>query len=73
MNRPSEHKKAQKQIKELQSYQCSVCGKIDKAEGHHLIPYSEGGSSDLPNMITMCQDCHRKYHRGELKIDISRF
>ncbi|MDD1428613.1 HNH endonuclease [Dolichospermum sp. ST_sed9] len=51
-----------------------VCGKItQKAHGHHLIPYSEGGEADLQNMITFCPECHRKYHSGELNIDIDRF
>ena len=51
-----------------------LCGKItQKAHGHHLIPYSEGGEAHLQNMITFCPECHRKYHSGELNIDIDRF
>ncbi|WP_204106062.1 MULTISPECIES: HNH endonuclease [Spirulina sp. CCY15215] len=73
-NRPYKHRKAQKEVKEYEQYQCMVCGKISQnAQGHHLIPYSEGGSADMQNMITLCLDCHRKYHRGELNIDIYRF
>jgi 5-methylcytosine-specific restriction endonuclease McrA len=72
--RPYEHKKVQKEVKEVEGYQCMVCGKItQKAHGHHLIPYSEGGEADLQNMITFCPECHRKYHSGELNIDIDRF
>ncbi len=72
--RPKEHIKAQKEVKELEGYQCLVCGIVTKsAHGHHLIPYSEGGSADMQNMTALCPSCHRKYHNGELKIDIYRF
>jgi 5-methylcytosine-specific restriction endonuclease McrA len=72
--RPKEHIKAQKEVKEFEAYQCLVCGTVTKqAHGHHLIPYSEAGSADMQNMATLCPSCHRKYHNGELQIDIHRF
>lgn len=72
--RPSSHVKIQKYVKQVESYQCLVCGVISrKSCGHHLIPYSQGGPANLQNMTTLCESCHRKYHRGELKIDIHRF
>lgn len=72
--RPYEHIKSQKKIKELEGYQCMVCGIVSKkSAGHHLIPYSEEGSADLINFITLCVDCHKKYHQGKLKVDIHRF
>lgn len=71
--RPYAHLKAQKQVKELDSYQCSVCGSQDKPEGHHLIPYSEGGEANINNMLTLCKSCHSQYHNGKLQIDIRRF
>lgn len=72
--RPYEHRKAQKEVKKLESYQCMVCWEVNpKANGHHLIPYSEGGCADMQNMMTLCASCHTKYHNGELKIDIHRF
>ncbi len=72
--RPSEHRKVQKEVKEFEGYQCLVCGVVTSdAHGHHLISYSEGGPADLQNMTTLCPSCHRKYHSGELDIDIYRF
>ena len=51
-----------------------VLGSQPKANGHHLIPYSEGGfQAAMQNMMTLCASCHTKYHNGELKIDIHRF
>lgn len=73
-DRPYKHRKAQKEAKSLEQNQCIVCGKVDpNAEGHHLIFYSEGGSADMQNMVTMCRSCHRLYHAGKLDIDIERF
>ncbi|NEO84176.1 MAG: HNH endonuclease [Spirulina sp. SIO3F2] len=67
-NRPYPHRKAQKEVKNVEAYQCMVCGVVTrKAHGHHLIPYSEGGAPHLQNMITFCPDCHRKYHTALFK------
>jgi 5-methylcytosine-specific restriction endonuclease McrA len=72
-NRPKDHRQAQKQVKELEGYECMVCGQVIKsAHGHHLIPYSEGGAANLQNMTTFCPECHRQYHSGQLNIDIYR-
>ncbi|WP_072621527.1 HNH endonuclease [Spirulina major] len=72
--RPYEHRKVQKEVKDIEMYQCIVCNMVDaKAHGHHLIPYREGGAANLQNMVTMCPDCHRRYHAGTLNIDIERF
>ncbi len=72
--RPSDHSKAQKEIKQLEAHQCLVCGVVEKpAHGHHLIYYSEGGAANTQNMVTLCPKCHIDYHNGKLKIDIYRF
>ncbi len=72
--RPSSHRRMQKRVKEVEGYYCLVCGRFTKrSAGHHLLCYAEGGSADLQNLMTLCETCHRKYHRGELKIDIHRF
>lgn len=36
-------------------------------EVHHIIPLSEGGSSDDGNLISLCKSCHAKVHgtRGD--------
>lgn len=73
-HRPSEHSKAQKEVKAIEANQCLVCGKVAQpAHGHHLIPYSEGGAANLQNMQTLCPQCHTDYHSGKLNIDIYRF
>ena len=32
-------------------------------EVHHIIPVSEGGSDHISNLITLCEECHKKQHR----------
>ncbi len=29
---------------------------------HHVVPISAGGTHELSNLITLCEDCHRKIH-----------
>ncbi|MDM8566018.1 HNH endonuclease [Candidatus Halobeggiatoa sp. HSG11] len=72
-NRPSSHIKVQKKIKEMEGFECAACGSFENSQGHHLIPYSEGGMPHIQNMLTLCKSCHNKYHSGKLKIDIDRF
>ncbi|WP_227671430.1 HNH endonuclease [Psychrobacter sp. 72-O-c] len=74
-SRPYSHIKQQREIKRLQNHLCTVCWNTEKKEarGHHLIPYSEDGSANIINFVTLCDDCHKKYHNGKLKIDIYRF
>lgn len=73
--RPYSHTKKQREIKEIQTHICIVCWNLKKKEarGHHLIPYSEDGGDNIINFLTLCDDCHKKYHARELQMDIYRF
>lgn len=72
--RPTDHIKAQKEGKEQESYMCMLCLKQYKGNhGHHLIHYSENGPAISENIVTLCPDCHKKYHAGEIPIDIGRY
>lgn len=35
---------------------------------HHIIYRSKGGSDEIENLITLCETCHKKLHKGELKM-----
>src|SRR5699024_11816307 len=37
-------------------------------EVHHRTPWSQGGATDLDNLIGLCPSCHRLAHRGMLHI-----
>lgn len=72
--RSYEHVKSQREIKQIDKCQCAICKKIgNDMAGHHLIPYSEAGSPNIINFITLCTSCHRKYHNKSLHVDIYRF
>ena len=50
------------------SYTCQCCKtKKGTLHIHHIIYRSNGGADTLDNLITLCADCHRRLHRGELK------
>ena len=72
--RSSAHIRAQQESKEIDQYTCFFCLKqFHGNHGHHIIFYSEGGTADTQNMITLCPECHRAYHSGKIKLDITRF
>lgn len=51
-------------------YTCQVCkAKNMRLEVHHIKYRSQGGTDDLDNLITLCADCHKKVHAGELSIN----
>ncbi|MBD2042328.1 HNH endonuclease signature motif containing protein [Microcoleus sp. FACHB-672] len=43
-----------------------------KAHGHYLILYSEGGSADLQNMMTLCPSCHTRSHNKEATLALAK-
>lgn len=70
--RAYEHIKSQREIRERQSDICVVCfDSISPKHGHHITFHSLDGSSGLRNFATLCESCHRDYHAGTLKIDLS--
>ena len=51
-----------RKVSEHWNYQCSVCGRNDYLEFHHLIPVSKGGTDDYDNIILLCAYCHAAVH-----------
>ena len=56
---------------------CQVCGSIDNLQVHHIISMFNGYYSpqeydrlafDINNLCTLCQDCHKKVHDGEINL-----
>ena len=33
-------------------------------DGHHLVPWAEGGETRLDNLVLLCQRCHTAVHEG---------
>lgn len=69
--RDSKHKTGQKNGKLRDLNTCQICGSTDCPQGHHIIDFQFGGSADQDNIITLCDDHHKKVHNN--KIDISKF
>lgn len=72
--RNSAHIRAQREGKELDQFVCFFCLKqFQGNHGHHIMLYSEGGEPSVNNMVTLCPQCHRDYHSGKIRLDLSRF
>lgn len=55
-------------VKWRDGYACAVCGAEHvPLEVHHRKQRKDGGSSRPANLITVCSECHAKYHAGLLK------
>lgn len=53
------------------SYTCQICGaKNTRLEVHHIVYRSQGGTDDEDNLITLCEFCHKKIHKGEIHINL---
>lgn len=51
------------------NYTCQSCGKKNcKLEVHHIVFQSKGGTNMPENLITLCEDCHKKVHNGKIII-----
>ena len=40
-----------------------TCRDLNRLTVHHLVPKAEGGSDDLPNLLTLCDYHHERAHR----------
>lgn len=50
------------------NYTCQCCKtKKGTLHAHHIIYRRNGGADTLDNLITLCEECHKKLHRGELE------
>lgn len=51
---------------------CKICGKTFKdykePEYHHKLMHSEGGKTDIDNIMVLCRECHAKIH-GKEKVE----
>lgn len=47
--------------KALDGYQCRDCGEMEFLNVHHLT-YENRGLESLEDLVTLCDECHRKRH-----------
>lgn len=45
---------------------CEICGvEPEIVDIHHKTPLAAGGTGDDENLILLCEDCHKKQHKGQ--------
>jgi 5-methylcytosine-specific restriction endonuclease McrA len=66
--RSNDHLKAQKDGKARDLHTCQVCGGTDKVQGHHIIDVRYGGSPNSDNIVTLCNEHHKKVHSGKISV-----
>lgn len=50
------------------NYTCQKCGSTNKPLNvHHICPRHAGGSDNPLNLITLCEECHKKVHANDHK------
>lgn len=55
------------------NYTCQHCkgkSKNNRLEVHHIVFRSYGGSDEESNLVTLCQECHNKLHKGIISLQL---
>jgi len=49
---------------------CEICRlNMDSCDKHHIHSRTHGGSNDTFNKVSICPNCHRKVHTGEIILE----
>ena len=50
---------------------CVICGDDDPAvlDAHRIVPGEKGGRYTRGNIVTLCANCHRRTHAGDIVLD----
>jgi hypothetical protein len=54
---------------------CQACNGKSKDKilnVHHVTPRADGGTDKPDNLITLCESCHKAYHKGKIKLSIKK-
>ncbi len=58
------HTKAQKLALYKRDKRCTSCGiRASNCDVHHIIPWEQGGTTDIDNLTLLCPTCHRQTHK----------
>ena len=53
-------KRQKRRVRERDGNQCQRCGASTRLEIHHIRPFSKGGPTADPNLITLCHECNQE-------------
>ena len=60
---------AQLKALRLRDRSCVGCGAHpDTCQAHHIVPYSQGGNTDIGNLVLVCYTCHHRIHENNWQI-----
>jgi|GEM_PF-2443301 len=60
---PENWEQLKRRVLRRDRWRCQKCGATDKPlHVHHKVSLSRGGTNDLDNLVTLCEDCHAEYH-----------
>lgn len=66
-NYPSDWDKLRRDVLERHLNRCVNCQRADgPLEIHHIVPVSQGGSHQVPNLVPLCEDCHEAAHSRKM-------
>ena len=51
-----------RQARARDDYECGNCHATTDLHVHHIVPLSKGGTNNLSNLRTLCEDCHKRLH-----------
>ena len=53
-------------------HKCQHCGKSNTILNVHHIESKQTGGNSPDNLITLCEKCHKAYHKGKIKLSITK-
>lgn len=56
-------------LRSLKNERCEACRATERLQGHHKVPFWQGGSNKLENLELLCIDCHGKEHGKDFRRD----
>ena len=61
---PQVYRKLRTQVLNRDGWRCQRCGSFINLQVHHIRPRSRLGDDTETNLITLCANCHRIFHRS---------
>ncbi len=59
---PLEYQELCQQVLKRDNWRCQACGSMKQLEIHHKEFRSHGGQDSEENLVTLCDNCHKRLH-----------